>query len=205
MGWFWTASSTLVLLAGAWTLARDGFRQPPGFPRLLGTAILAWAWVTLGVEILGNLGLLRDLWLVGWSGVLGLVALGIRGYRGRLADERTGDVTRDQRAGWVGMMALGLVLWGWMRVAFPSLVAPVKVVSDGPIYHLYMAARWWKAGRLFLVPTPFGDGATGWRRSARRRFMALRLSRRWVWLAAWGPRCRPPGWRRPGSRRVDLL
>jgi hypothetical protein len=161
MGWFWTASSTLVLLAGAWTLARDGFRQPPGFPRLLGTAILAWAWVTLGVEILGNLGLLRDLWLVGWSGVLGLVALGIRGYRGRLADERTGDVTRDQRAGWVGMMALGLVLWGWMRVAFPSLVAPVKVVSDGPIYHLYMAARWWKAGRLFLVPTPFGDvGAT---------------------------------------------
>ena len=35
----------------------------------------------------------------------------------------------------------------------------VKVVSDGPIYHLYFAARWWKAGRLFLVAAPFGENA----------------------------------------------
>jgi 4-amino-4-deoxy-L-arabinose transferase-like glycosyltransferase len=34
---------------------------------------------------------------------------------------------------------------------------PVKPVTDGPIYHLYFAARWWKEGRVFLVPTPFGD------------------------------------------------
>ena len=36
---------------------------------------------------------------------------------------------------------------------------PVKVVSDGPIYHLYFAARWWKAGRIFLIATPFGENA----------------------------------------------
>ncbi len=35
----------------------------------------------------------------------------------------------------------------------------VKVVSDGPIYHLYFAARWWKAGRLLLVAAPFGENA----------------------------------------------
>jgi hypothetical protein len=35
----------------------------------------------------------------------------------------------------------------------------VKVVSDGPIYHLYFAARWWKAGRLILVAAPFGENA----------------------------------------------
>ncbi len=35
----------------------------------------------------------------------------------------------------------------------------VKVVSDGPIYHLYFAARWWKAGRLILIAAPFGENA----------------------------------------------
>ena len=40
-----------------------------------------------------------------------------------------------------------------------SLLLAVKVVSDGPIYHLYFAARWWKAGRLFLVAAPFGENA----------------------------------------------
>jgi hypothetical protein len=35
----------------------------------------------------------------------------------------------------------------------------VKVVSDGPIYHLYFAVRWWKAARLELVPVPFGENA----------------------------------------------
>ena len=35
----------------------------------------------------------------------------------------------------------------------------MKVVSDGPIYHLYFAARWWKAGRLILVAAPFGENA----------------------------------------------
>ena len=38
-----------------------------------------------------------------------------------------------------------------------SLFIAVKVVSDGPIYHLFFAAKWWKAGRLILVATPFGE------------------------------------------------
>ncbi|MGO9810406.1 MAG: ArnT family glycosyltransferase, partial [Isosphaeraceae bacterium] len=45
------------------------------------------------------------------------------------------------------------------EMAMQSLLLPVKVVSDGPIYHLYFAVRWWKAGRLFLVAAPFGENA----------------------------------------------
>ena len=38
-----------------------------------------------------------------------------------------------------------------------SLLLPVKVVSDGPIYHLWFAARWWQDGALELIAAPFGD------------------------------------------------
>lgn len=33
------------------------------------------------------------------------------------------------------------------------------MISDGPIYHLYFAARWWKEGALNLIATPFGENA----------------------------------------------
>ena len=61
--------------------------------------------------------------------------------------------------GWDAVISLALVLIAAMLFAIPSLLAAVKVVSDGPIYHLYFAARWWKAGRLILVAAPFGENA----------------------------------------------
>ena len=64
-----------------------------------------------------------------------------------------------ERWGIAVALALGLTLWAFLTLFIPSLMLPVKVVSDGPIYHLYFAARWWKAGRIFLVPTPFGETA----------------------------------------------
>ena len=77
------------------------------------------------------------------------------------------------------VVALGLVLWASASLAIPSLLGPVKVVSDGPIYHLYFAARWWKAGRLFLVASPFGENAATY-------FPAVGdLWFTWL-LAAWG-------------------
>ena len=48
---------------------------------------------------------------------------------------------------------------GPVELGMQSLLLPVKVVSDGPIYHLYFAVRWWKAGRLFPVASPFGENA----------------------------------------------
>jgi hypothetical protein len=35
----------------------------------------------------------------------------------------------------------------------------VLVVSDAPIYHLFFAVRWWQAGAIEFVPTPFGESA----------------------------------------------
>ncbi|HEV3167794.1 MAG TPA: glycosyltransferase family 39 protein, partial [Isosphaeraceae bacterium] len=56
-------------------------------------------------------------------------------------------------------LALALMIWAALWLGLQSLLLPVKVVSDGPIYHLYFAARWWKEGRLSLIPTPFGETA----------------------------------------------
>ena len=65
----------------------------------------------------------------------------------------------DGPAGWDAIVSLALVLVLAEMFVIPSLFSAVKVVSDGPIYHLYFAARWWKAGRLILVASPFGENA----------------------------------------------
>ncbi len=60
---------------------------------------------------------------------------------------------------WDARVCLALWLTAALGLGMRSLLLAVKVVSDGPIYHLYFAARWWKAGRLFLVAAPFGENA----------------------------------------------
>ena len=57
------------------------------------------------------------------------------------------------------VVSLAIVLSAALIVGMPSLLLAVKAVSDGPIYHLYFAVRWWQAGRLFLVAAPFGENA----------------------------------------------
>ncbi len=56
-------------------------------------------------------------------------------------------------------MCLALLLAACLFLGLRSLLLAVKVVSDGPIYHLYFAARWWKAGRLMMIAAPFGENA----------------------------------------------
>ncbi|WP_165243942.1 phospholipid carrier-dependent glycosyltransferase [Paludisphaera soli] len=147
--------NTLVLLGGWWG-ATLGLRQPPGPPRLLASALLAWVWTTVGVQFLGTLGVLHVGGLLAWaaSGAL----LGRASGLGRPAIEAPppADAEAIGREGW---FAVGLALWAALVLGTSSLLMPVKVVSDGPIYHLYFAARWWKEGRLFLVASPFGESA----------------------------------------------
>ncbi len=69
------------------------------------------------------------------------------------------DPNEEAPLGWDALLCLALVLTAGLLYAIPSLFLAVKVVSDGPIYHLYFAARWWKAGRLILVAAPFGENA----------------------------------------------
>ncbi|MBX6312407.1 MAG: 4-amino-4-deoxy-L-arabinose transferase [Isosphaeraceae bacterium] len=156
MGWFWVFLLNSLLGLSAYGVARDGLRQPAGLPRLLAAATLAWAWATLGVLGLGLVGALGRWPLLAWVAVGLLVAAGLRFSR---PPGPEGPPQPGEPWGLSGMLALALVLWAALLLGLPSLLLPVKVVSDGPIYHLYFAARWWKAGRIFLIATPFGETA----------------------------------------------
>jgi hypothetical protein len=62
----------------------------------------------------------------------------------------------------LSFVAIGLTGWVAFAYLLVGLIFPVEPVSDAPIYHLYFAARWWKAGSLPLVPTPFGEEAAAY-------------------------------------------
>jgi hypothetical protein len=141
-------------------VARDGLRQPAGWPRGLAAAVLAWACVTAGMEALGALGMIAR------GPLLGLVVLGLcLALACRLGRVRTSPAAgppgskKHEGWGWEGVAAVGLTLLAATLIGEGSLLLPVKVVSDGPIYHLPFAIRWWKAGRLELVAAPFGENA----------------------------------------------
>jgi len=110
------------------------------------------------MELLGSLGVLSLGSVALWVG-LGLVGAGVcRGTdRHRLDVEHPGGL--QESWGWSGIAAVGLLIWTVIILGIPALFLPVKVVSDGPIYHLYFAARWWKEGRLSLIAAPFGENA----------------------------------------------
>lgn len=50
-----------------------------------------------------------------------------------------------------------LALWAAGYYLLRGLLTPVAPVSDAPIYHLPFVVRWWQAGRIDLVATPFGE------------------------------------------------
>lgn len=157
MGWVWT----LILNGGLWVAAvfaaRDGFRQPPGAARWLAAAVLGWTWITLGLEIPGSFGGIGRGPLLAWV-LAGLAAsVACRAVRGRFTPKSVEE--SGQTWGWEGVVALGLVLWVASTHLAPAFVLPVKVVSDGPIYHLYFAVKWWKSGSLDLIASPFGENA----------------------------------------------
>ncbi|HEX8201096.1 MAG TPA: glycosyltransferase family 39 protein, partial [Isosphaeraceae bacterium] len=159
MGLAWTLLLNGMLGVGAYWGARDGLRQPAGSARVLGAATLAWAWATLGMEVLGCLGWLARGPLAAWAGAGLLAGLAVR-LRRQPGPPRP-EPGPAAGGGWgpAATLAVGLVLANATVLGLRSLLGPVKVVSDGPIYHLYFAARWWKAGRLFLIATPFGESA----------------------------------------------
>jgi hypothetical protein len=144
------------LAGGAWWASRRLFPHAPGAVRLLGAAVLGWAWLTVGTIGAGVMGGLNLPVLAGWS-VLGLLlGLGFGRLREAVAPP---SAAKAEPLGLPARLALGLAAAMAVPYLMESLLGPVKVVSDAPIYHLYFAARWWQAGRLFLVPVPFGENA----------------------------------------------
>lgn len=154
----WTIALNGLLAVGGWLVARYVFRQPRGLPRFLASVVVGWAWLTIGMQGVGTLGLLARGPLSVWTFVLGLVGLSGRWLSPSERDEISTPWKREPWS-WVEVASCGMVLWAVAMLLSPSLLNAVKVVSDGPIYHLYFAARWWKAGRLILVAAPFGENA----------------------------------------------
>jgi hypothetical protein len=150
-----------ALLLGSYWIARHGCRQTRGLHAVLGTAVVFWAVSTVGLEILGTAGAIRPGALL----ILGAVALaagwGIRRSFPAIDRDSLGQRSMSAEAtfSWDAVAGLALLLSAALVLGMRSLLLAVKVVSDGPIYHLYFAVRWWKAGRLFLVAAPFGENA----------------------------------------------
>ncbi len=155
MAWLWFAGLNGGLGASAYLTSRFGFHQPRGATRVLGAVVVGWSWLTFGMELLGALGLLGRAGLLGWVTLGLVVSLAIRSRR-PWSDTEHAD---SERWNWSEVISVGLVLAASSLFLGNGLLAPVKVVSDGPIYHLYFAARWWKAGSLDLIASPFGENA----------------------------------------------
>jgi hypothetical protein len=144
----------LPVAAGAWLAACRLLPLGTRLQRGLGAAVLAWTWVTVGSQLLGSQGFLSFGPLLAWSlaALAGGLAAARRGGPGPVEPtERPPDL--------LALIALALVVAPCLLLGVASLAGPLKVVSDGPIYHLYFAIRWWKAARLELVPVPFGESA----------------------------------------------
>lgn len=160
----WTVMLFAPTALGALWLAPRLTGPSGGLIRTLATIVLVWAWITLGLQILGVAGHLHRLPLLAWSlAGLGLGVIGARGAPPQTHDSVATRATPSAPGGhgwdWPGTLALGLALWASLLTGLPSLLLPVKVVSDGPIYHLHFAARWWQEGRLSLIAAPFGETA----------------------------------------------
>jgi hypothetical protein len=152
-----TVFGLALLGLGGYALARLWFRQPKGISSILAGAMLAWIWLTIGTLVLGLVGSLNRASLLGWA-IPALIPIILFYFKPRDPDSSNPSELAEP-LGWDSGLAMGLTLWATLALAIPSIVLAVKVVSDGPIYHLYFAAKWWKAGRIFLIPTPFGESA----------------------------------------------
>jgi hypothetical protein len=146
------------LLVGSFWIARDAFRQPGGLAVVLGTAVIFWSGCTLGLEILGELGLITPALMLAFGAIV-LAAGAIARWKSPRPLDVMAPKTVRSGLSFCALLCLALVIAAAIQLGLRSLMLAVKVVSDGPIYHLYFAARWWKAGNLALIAAPFGESA----------------------------------------------
>jgi hypothetical protein len=176
--WILGFAANLSLLLGSFWLARHGFRQPRGLAALLATAVIFWTGCILGLELLGSVGAISLGPMVAWGGLFLGAGGVVRWLRGRSVAE-TEAAASGEMLPWDVLAGLALLLTAALYYVARSVLLGVKATSDAPIYHLYFAARWWKAGRLFLIAAPFGEnGATYFPANGELWFTWL--------LASWG-------------------
>ena len=164
----WTALLNAAVVIFGWATARLlGFGGLTA-RSILAAGTLAWAWLTLGMQLLGPLAALSRPALLAW-GLVGAVPAALALWRCRLqgrprepSSSAEGIPANKATWDWSATLSLAIVMWACLELGLTSLVFPVKVVSDGPIYHLHFAARWWREGRLSIVASPFGEAAAAY-------------------------------------------
>ena len=127
MGWLWTLALNGGLGLSAYLAARDGLRQPRGWPRGLAAAVLAWAWLTIGMQALGALGWIARGPLLAWVALGGGLALACRPFA--TPDGSKLDRTAGEGWGWEGVASVALTLLAVAVIGEGSLLRAVKVVS----------------------------------------------------------------------------
>jgi hypothetical protein len=165
--WLVGLAANGALLVGSFWIARYRLRQPRGLASVLSTAVVFWAATTVSLEILSVFGAINSGSLLLLSVLVLAAGFAVRQYCRPIEQDSTGEKSENadepfsvtESFSWDALAGLALVLVAALVLGIRSLLLAVKVVSDGPIYHLYFAARWWKAGRLLMVAAPFGENA----------------------------------------------
>jgi uncharacterized protein (DUF2062 family) len=161
------------VFGGAALVARYGLRLRDRLAVVFAAILFGWVYIVVGLEALGLFGQIRLVPALGLAAGGFLVGCGcwVLGREGEGCVQRTED--RDVGAlhapyEGVGIgrvvrfsvwLAVTLAAWAAADTIVTGLCGPVQPVSDAPIYHLYFAVRWWQAGTLEIVPTPFGESA----------------------------------------------
>jgi len=146
-----------VFWGGMTRLAANGTPRT-GIDRLFTTAVAGFSVIVLSLELLGLAHQLNRVSVAAICLTTGLLGLW---WRPAPSVDRL-ESARASSPSALSFVAIGLTAWAALVYLLVGLLFPVEPVSDAPIYHLYFAARWWKAGALPLVPTPFGEEAAAY-------------------------------------------
>lgn len=154
--WGGAALIACRLLAGFWD-------------RVLGAAVLGWTVLIVGLQLVSLVRSLRFAPVALLVAAFFVVALFLsltvlrKGtqvsgpHRPRRKRSSVWSVWRFSSSFGPATITLLLAVSAGVYYLARGVLLPVEPVSDAPIYHLYFAVRWWQAGRIALVATPFGE------------------------------------------------
>jgi hypothetical protein len=147
-GVFWLLGTLTAL--SAFFIERTAFPAGSATDRVVRIAVMALSLIVLYGWLLGGLG---------WIGIASYVACGAACFLGVIwLVVRGGERERSAELAPHGRLVLAVLLPLLVLIATVGL-AQWPSRYDSLNYHLYFPAQWLQAGRISIVPTPFGDEA----------------------------------------------